>query len=160
MCTPSLVSFLVCVIQVLLSIRDTKTHLIQIYKGNCDYVPKRKDLKRGEIAESSLHYGAYNVGYLVYGYIIIYIFLLLLGLLASLIYLFNGAIIIKDILLYILPYLIVLVIIKFISITASSFLFVHSNSNTLAIDNFRLFNVYIYFNFFFEWFFKCINTYN
>lgn len=64
--TPFFGALLICTIQVFLGIRDTKKHLIQIYKGKCVYLRPINSLTNASIAGSSFHYGGYLTGYLIW----------------------------------------------------------------------------------------------
>lgn len=50
-------SLLICLLQVFFLVRETKKHLQQMYKGNCDFVRKAEHLNKGSIASSSFHFG-------------------------------------------------------------------------------------------------------
>jgi len=56
---PLFVAALLCVIQVFFLIRETKTHLIEMYKGKCEFVRKAGSLTNQSIASSSFHFGGY-----------------------------------------------------------------------------------------------------
>lgn len=57
--TPLFGSFVICVIQVFLLMRETKEHLIELYKGKCEFVRKASSLGKNSIASSSFHFGGY-----------------------------------------------------------------------------------------------------
>jgi hypothetical protein len=57
---PLIISLLICLLQQFLSIRETKKHLLQLYKGECEYVKKLKNLDNSSISESSFHFGGYQ----------------------------------------------------------------------------------------------------
>jgi hypothetical protein len=47
----------ICLIQQFCSIRECKKHLLELYRGECEYVKKMKSLDNAQIAESSFHFG-------------------------------------------------------------------------------------------------------
>jgi hypothetical protein len=77
---PLIISPLICLLQIFLISRDIKTHLKQLYKGECDFIQKAVTIGNASIANSSFHFGGYMVGYMCWGYIIIYFFILIIGL--------------------------------------------------------------------------------
>ena len=50
-------SFIICLIQLGMTIKDYKKHLKEMYQGKCDYMEKPEDVSRNDIATSSLHFG-------------------------------------------------------------------------------------------------------
>lgn len=63
---PFFCALLICTIQVLIGIRDSKRHLLELYKGKCVYLPPIKSLSNASISASSFHYGGYLTGYLIW----------------------------------------------------------------------------------------------
>jgi hypothetical protein len=53
--------------------RDTKKHLLEIFKGKCDFLHKKFTLTNEYIAGCSFHYGGYLTGYVIWGFIIQYV---------------------------------------------------------------------------------------
>lgn len=54
---PLFASLLVCLIQVFFLVRETKTHLLEMYQGKCEFVKKAKNIPKESIASSSFHFG-------------------------------------------------------------------------------------------------------
>ena len=54
---PLIFSPIICLIQIYLLSNDIKTHLKQMYKGECDFVRKAKRIGNGSIANGSFHFG-------------------------------------------------------------------------------------------------------
>jgi hypothetical protein len=57
---PIFIALLICLVQVFLLVRETKTCLNELYKGKCDYVSKAEKLSNASIAASSFHFGGYT----------------------------------------------------------------------------------------------------
>ena len=55
--TPLIVSPIICIFQIYLFSNDLKTHLKQLYKGECDFVRKAKNIGNAAIASGSFHFG-------------------------------------------------------------------------------------------------------
>jgi hypothetical protein len=82
--------------------------------------------------------------------VIIYIVFLVVGLVILSIRLFFSPKIWLDLFLKIVPVLTAIIIKMIINKIASQFIFLNRNSKILALDNFRAYNVFLYFNFFFD----------
>ncbi len=63
---PVFISFFICFIQLLLIARDCKKHLLELYRGDCEFVKKAKNLQNGKIAGNSFHFGGFLIGYLIW----------------------------------------------------------------------------------------------
>ena len=155
---PYFVALIICVIQLLFGIRDAKKHLIQIYKGKCLYLPPIKKLKNSSIASSSFHFGGYLTGYLIWGFFIQYICLLIIGIIIIILRLTIGDEIFYKILLKLVPVICALFFKQLVNFVTSRFIFIRRDTKILAIDNFRVFNVFLYFNFFFDCFLGAISA--
>ena len=98
-------------------------------------------------------------GYLIWGYLIIYIFIVAVGLVILSIRVFFPSTFWLNILKKpITPTIIAIVIKQIINKIASQLVFLNRNSKILAIDNFRAFNVFLYFNFFFDCFMGAVSA--
>jgi hypothetical protein len=54
---PIFASLLLCLLQLGLLIKDSKTHIVELNKGRCEFVKKAKSLANAAIASSSFHFG-------------------------------------------------------------------------------------------------------
>lgn len=63
---PVFISFLICAIQLFLIAKDCKTHLLELYRGDCDFIKKAKHFENSKIAGSSFHFGGFLIGYLIW----------------------------------------------------------------------------------------------
>jgi hypothetical protein len=54
---PLIISLVICLLQIYLLSSDVKTHLKQLYKGECDFVRKAETIGNASIANSSFHVG-------------------------------------------------------------------------------------------------------
>ncbi len=148
---PFLISFFVCIIQFLLAIRDTKKHLIEIYKGKCKNIPSFQRLSTPSIASSSFLYGGYLTGYLAYGFLIQYFALFVFGLFITFLRIIFGDANILELAKRIsIPVLVVIGFHKTVAFIGSRMLFM--KRGVLAINNFRAFNLFLHFKFFFDCF--------
>ena len=63
-----------------------------------------------------------------------------------------------DLLLKLLPVIVAILIKQIVTKVATHFIFLNRKSKILAVDNFRAFNVFVYFNFFFDCFMGYISA--
>jgi len=56
---PLFVAYAICLGQLFMFMRESRMHLKQLYKGECEFVLKAKNLKNGSITSSSFHFGGY-----------------------------------------------------------------------------------------------------
>jgi hypothetical protein len=153
---PFFVSLLISAIQVLKGMSNTKKHLLEVYKGKCVYLPPSSTLSNSSIASNSFHYGGYLTAYLIWGFVIQFIFILLLMVIIVIIFalirepinLLNSG----------LMLLVPIIVKKIIEFFAAEIIFINKTSRILAINNFRAYNVFLYFNFFYDCFMGFISA--
>ena len=156
--TPLVISLLICLTQILLLIRECKYHLIQIYKDECEYVQKPKNYHNYTIIANSAHFSGYMVGYTIWGYLTIYIFLVIIGILILSIRLFIGDQFFFDMALKLVPPLTVFLFHLLVYFLGAKLSFTLKTSKILALNNFRAFNIFLYFNFYFDCFMGFISS--
>ena len=98
-------------------------------------------------------------GYLVWGFLIIYLFGVVSGLVIFGMRLFVGDKIWLQLFLKALPVLVALIFRKILLEILSRLVFLNMRSSNLAIDNFRAFNIFLYFNFFFDAFMGFVSAF-
>ena len=54
---PIFVSYIFCLFQIFLLVKETKKFLNQLQRGECDYIVKAKYIKNPKIASYSFHFG-------------------------------------------------------------------------------------------------------
>lgn len=98
------------------------------------------------------------VGYLVWGYFIIYVTGVLIGIIIIGLRLFVGDKVFGQILLKAIPIICVIIVKVVINKIATNYAFLYRESKILALNNFRAFNVFLYFNFYFDCFMGVISA--
>lgn len=98
------------------------------------------------------------VGYLIWGYFIIYFTGVIVGIVIIIIRLFIGDAMFGQILLRLVPAITVVVVKMLINKIATNYWFLDRKSKILALNNFRAFNVFLYFNFYFDCFMGLISA--
>ena len=123
-----------------------------MYRGVCDYVPKKSALTNASIASSSFHFVGYLVGYLIWGFLTMYLFVLFIGMIIIAMRMFIGDIIFSQLLLTLVPVLVVFLFTKLITFMCTSYFFLVPKTRILALNNTRAYNIFLFFNLFFDCF--------
>jgi hypothetical protein len=155
---PFFVALLICTIQVLIGMRDIKRHLLELYAGKCFYLPPLKTISNASISSSSFHFGGYLTGYLIWGFFIQYFALLFLGIAIIILRAAIGDEIFLKFLLKLVPTICAVTFEMVVNFITTRIIFLRRDTRLLAIDNFRAFNVFLYFNFFFDCFLGFISA--
>ncbi len=155
---PACVALVICLLQVFLGIKDFQTHLLKIYRGKCNYLPVRSKLANTSIAQSAFHFGGYVVGYLIWGYIILMVVCIIVAIIITILYFFIGGQIFLSFFYKILPVIVALVLRTLVNKLASNFVFLNRKSKILAVDNFRAYTVFLYFNYYFDCFMGVVSA--
>ena len=156
---PIFVAAFFCYTQLFLLIVETKKYLIQIYKGKCEFISlSNKKMSKNNVGILSLSFGGYLVGFLIWGYLILYVFFLLIAILYYLIDNFVTFKLLIDTFYKYLIQFVVVFIIKYILRRIMIYSFVKRNTQILALDNFRAYNIVLYFMFFFDLFLGFLNA--
>lgn len=155
---PTVLSFIICIIQVFFGLRNIKTSLLKMYKGDYDGVPLKVDLSHLSISSGNIHFSGFLVGYLIWGFLFIFAFLFAIAVLFVLMDQIITGQQVLDAFLFILPFLLIFII-KFIgNLIFSRFVFLQEYGKLLALNNSRLYIFYLYFVFFFDCFFGVVSA--
>ena len=98
------------------------------------------------------------VGYLIWGFFILYLAGYFVGVALVIMRIFIGDSIYIEILLWLLPIITVIVVKFILNKIATEYWFLFQKSKILALNNFRAFNVFLYFNFYFDCFMGIISA--
>ena len=112
-------------------------HLIEIFKGKCHYLPPMSTVSNAKIAGSSFHYGGYLTGFLLWGFLIQFASIFLLGMIILILQYAIGVQIFLKILLKLVPAICVIIVKLIFNLIATRFVFLRRDTKILALDNFR-----------------------
>ena len=146
---PFFLALFICIIQVLLGIRDTKKHLFELYKGTCTYLPPSITLSNSSILSDSFNFGGYLTGYLIWGFLIQFAILVIIAICILILRVFVNQYV-WTIIKFFFPIICTLLVKQISNFLTSEVIFLKKGTKILAIDNFRALNVFLYFNFFFD----------
>ncbi|XP_063427676.1 receptor for retinol uptake stra6-like [Mytilus trossulus] len=156
-----------CVIEVMLScliifhmISSYRKNLIGLYKGSQIHIPPRSEKSNPSIMVGTMRYTGYQVGYILWGYLIQWsIFFLIFNVIALIITLYRvgSADFITILIKQLWPAPITALALNLIQILLAKFVFLQERGNLLAIDNRRGFFFLTYFVFFYNTFLGVIS---
>ena len=95
------------------------------------------------------------MGYLICGYCVLYFFFVAVGLLLFCVRLFHTKFLLEiesNLLMAVLPFMLALTLKLIIDQLGAKLFFLKRGSSRFAIDNYRMLNMYLYYNFFFDCF--------
>ena len=147
-----------CLFQLVLSLRQIKLHLKSLYRGKADqYITPKHYFSNKKIAKNNFNYAGYVVTYTCWGYFLLFLLTTFISFQFTTLFYFGNSTYIGVFLIVIfLPFLISLLIIKsinrFLTSMAAKFCFLQKKSKVLALKNFKLYSLFLYFKFFYDCF--------
>lgn len=100
----------------------------------------------------------FTVGYLIWGYLIIYVAVVVVGIAIIFIRIFIGDKLFLQIFMRCIPVILVIIVKVLVNKIATNYAFMDKKLKVLALINFRAFNVFLYFNFYFDCFMGIISA--
>ena len=140
----ALASLLICLIQFLLGLKSIQENLLKGYKGQI-----KSNIDNVSLNTGSTHFAGYFVGFLVNGFIFIFILLFLFLLAVYTVLTFFSTYLYK-IFLLVLPAISIYLVKLAIDYICSKFIFLQSYGKYLALNNVRVYSLFVYFMFFLD----------
>jgi hypothetical protein len=150
---------LVCFVQLVLGMRQFKTHLQSLYKGQSEkYITSKSIFSNRKIAVNSFNYAGNAVTYTCWGYVFLFVlFTFILFQIASSIYFGNTT---NNLVLIVLvvscpilvSFLLIKLLNKLVCSLAAKYCFLQRNAKVLALKNLKMYSLFLYFKFFYDCF--------
>jgi hypothetical protein len=153
----SIVSFIICMIQVFLGIRNIQRDLIMLYKGR-NYALTKK-LSNTSIATGHNHFAGFLVGFIINGFLFIFIFFFFICLIIYYCTQYVSIDLVGQFVLKLVPVFVVLIIKILFNFFFSKFVFLQERGRHLAVDNYRAYSIFLYIMFYFDCFVGAINAF-
>ena len=145
----------ICAIQLILSIRQFKTHLKNLYKGIKEFDNENKIFSSSKTAARSFSYSGLAVTYTCWGYIILFFFITFIFFQVTTLIEFGGTKMAFILVLIIFPFFVSVISFKlmnrFMVTLATKFCF-YNNKNMLTIKSLKMYSIFLYFKFFYDCF--------
>lgn len=132
--------------QLYIGMQNYKKHKLQLFKGIYEDVPSAANFKPNTIAAKSVHYSGFLVGYMAWGFIIV--FHMIFFLLSAIRIISLQIRYFELILAFTVPVLVVYLLKMVSTSSAGKFLFIQDMEDKLNLKNRKVYAIFIYFNFF------------
>jgi microcompartment protein CcmK/EutM len=151
---------LTCCVQLCLSLRQFRSHLIGLYQGKSGRefgLSPRSFLSNKKIATSSFNYAGFAVTYTCWGYVILFgLVTFILVQLATLIAFGASTSLALFLVILLVPFMVSIFLMRLLNHLVSSmavkFCFLQKKSQVLALKNFKCYSLFLYFKFFYDCF--------
>ena len=137
---------------------NIRRNLLQIYRGDDSEIPQRTKSDYLSYSTGNFHFAGYFIGYLVWGYALIFIFALILYVCIDAFITFGSVKILEKILKKIIPVLLLIIFKQYINKILARYIFLQHYGDLLAINNRRALMIFLYFNFFLDAFLGLISS--
>lgn len=132
--------------QLFVGMQNYKKHKLELYQGIYVDVPRSDDSKPNSIAANSVHYSGFLVGYMAWGFVICFHFILLLLIGIRILSLQIRHV---EIALAIIVPILVIYLLKMLSMaSAGKFLFIQKLDDKLNLKSRQTYAIFLYFSFF------------
>ncbi len=138
------------VVQLLLGIKNYHNTVLDAYKGIYLNIPSPKRFSNAKIASSSLHYSGYAIGYLLWGYLILFEVILVVMIIIR--FLIKFYFIAENLAKIFLPILTIFLFKKILIWYLCRFFLIEKSNKTFGLRNNKLYFLLNHFNFFFDCF--------
>ncbi|XP_061171855.1 receptor for retinol uptake stra6-like [Saccostrea echinata] len=153
------VAFLINTVFLFHYLTSYRKYLLSLYKGKPKHLTPKSEKSNASLMVGSVRYAGYQVGYIGWGFFIQFLVLLLVSItIATIITIWD---LISDFIISwimaLWPVLLTSLVLNFVQLLLSKFLFLQENGNILAMENRRLFFIFTYFMFFYNVFIGLIS---
>jgi len=154
----TLLSSIICFVQLSLSMKQFRLHLRSLYAGTSDrYISAKRLFSNKKIATSSFNYAGYAVTYTCWGYIFMFVLSTFLTFQMATLFCFDSSSLISLFLLviavpFVMSMLVIRLVNKLLSSMAAKFCFLQKKSRVLAVKNLKSYSLFLYFKFFYDCF--------
>lgn len=132
--------------QLFIGIQNYKKHKLQLYKGIYVDIPAAIHFEPDYIASNSVHYSGFLVGYMAWGFVICFHFVLLIAIGIKVLSLQIRAF---EVALTIIVPICVIYLLKLLAMkSAGKFLFIHEQEKKLDSQSRKTYAIFVYFSFF------------
>ena len=153
-----LTAALITVIQVLVLLVNIRRNLFQLYRGDYSEVPKRKASNYVSYGTGNFHFAGFFIGYLIWGYVLIAVFLLLIYISIDAFVTFGSVRFLENILKSVIPIVLLIFFKQYLNKLLARYVFLQDYGEVLAINNRRVLMIFLYFNFFLDAFLGLISS--
>jgi len=152
------ITLTIIVIQLLVFLVNLRRNLFQLYRGNATEVPGRLRSRHVSLATGNIHFAGYFIGYLIWGFILIAVFVSILCIIIEAFITYGDVELVEKLLKTIIPSLLFVLFKQYLNKILSQYVFLQHAGDVLSINNRRILMIFIYFNFFLDAFLGFISS--
>ncbi|KAL5004400.1 hypothetical protein ScPMuIL_017856 [Solemya velum] len=141
------------ILMILHAMTSIRADILALYRGDYSNLPRAETLNNAGLLVGCMRYAGYQVGYIGWGFVVQFIICFLVTfVLAVLITLIRWGITdwLVEILMTVWPAVLVTLVLYIVQRLLAKFLFLRDSANSLAINNRRVFFIFVYFMFFYN----------
>lgn len=148
----------ITVVQLLVLLASIRRNLLQAFRGDASEIPCRQRSQYISYATRNFHFAGYFIGYLIWGFIIIAVFSAIVCVCIEAFVTYGNARLLEKILKAIIPSRLLVLFKVYLNKLIAQFILRQHFGEVLALNNRRLFMIFIYFNFFLDAFLGFISS--
>jgi hypothetical protein len=141
-------AFFICNVQCLFGLRSIKYNLLRAYRGKSESVGKLEG--NVAICNANSHFTGFLVGFLINGFLFMFSFFFAISIILYIIIEFNYWDKVGQLLLKLVSVIVVFIVKTVFNFVMSRFVFLQEYGKILALNNFRMFSIFVYLMFFFD----------
>ncbi|UJR17547.1 hypothetical protein I4U23_004443 [Adineta vaga] len=140
----------IIVIQLLLLLASIRRNLFQVYRGDDSEIPRRNRSNYMTYATGNFHFAGYLIAYVLWGLMMIVVFMFILFLFIDILISFRLFPVIESILKQIIPVVLFAYFKTYLNKFLARFAFLQDDGNVLAMKNRQILMIFLYFNFYLD----------
>ena len=137
-------------IQLLVLLASIRRNLLQAFRGDNSEIPRYNSRENINYARNSIHFAGYLIGYVLWGYLLVAVFSLVVGLIVDILITYGLVQIIETGMIISAPSLLLAIFQYYSSQLLGQYVFLQKGGDVLSINHRRILMVYLYFNFFLD----------
>lgn len=151
-------ALVITIIQLLVLLANIRRNLFQIFRGDDAEIPKRNKSNYLNYGTGNFHFAGYFIGYLIWGYVLIAIFVFIIYICIDAFITFGSVRFLEGIFKSIIPVLLLIFFKQYLNKILARYVFLQEYGDILAINNRRILMIFLYFNFFLDVFLGFISS--
>ena len=153
-----LTTLLITVIQLMVLLVNMRRNLFQLFRGDYSEIPRREKSQYVNYGTGNFHFAGFFIGYLIWGYILIAVFVFVLYVSIDAFITFGSVRFLEKILKSIIPVLLLIFFKQYLNKILARYVFLQQYGDVLAINNRRVLMIFLYFNFFLDSFLGLVSS--
>jgi cytochrome c oxidase subunit IV len=129
-----------------------------VFRGDVSEIPRRCSSNNVDYASENIHFGGYLIGYVLWGYILIAVFAMIVGVIVDIVITYGMVKFAESVLKIIIPPILFAIFQYYMNKILAQYVFLQQGGDVLSINHRRILMVFLYFNFFLDAFLGFISS--